>query len=108
MFEPGSVFKIVAASAALEEGKFKESDRFFCENGSYKVANHILHDHHPHGWLTFSEVIAESSNIGTTKIAQGLGPDTIYRYASAFGFGERTGIAMPGEIPGILKEPRFW
>lgn len=108
MFEPGSVFKIVAASAALEEEKFKESDRFFCENGSYKVANHILHDHQPHGWLTFSEVIAQSSNIGTTKIAQSLGAQTIYRYASAFGFGKNTGIAMPGEIPGVLKEPRFW
>ncbi len=108
MFEPGSVFKIVTASAALEEGRFKESDRFFCENGSYKVANHILHDHQPHGWLTFSEVIAESSNIGTTKIAQGLGADIIYHYASAFGFGKKTGIAMPGEISGVLKETKFW
>lgn len=108
MFEPGSVFKIVAASAALEEGKFKESDRFFCENGSYKVANHILHDHQPHGWLTFSHVIAESSNIGTTKIAQSLGADIIYKYADAFGFGKSTGIYMPGEIQGVLKAPKFW
>lgn len=108
MFEPGSVFKIVTASAALEEGIFNEADRFFCENGSYKVANHILHDHQPHGWLTFSHVIAESSNIGTTKIAQRLGADIIYKYASAFGFGKNLGIAMPGEIPGVLKEPKYW
>ncbi|HAH21105.1 MAG: hypothetical protein A2Y00_00415 [Omnitrophica WOR_2 bacterium GWF2_43_52] len=108
MFEPGSVFKIVTASAALEEGTFKESDRFFCENGSYKVANHILHDHQPHGWLTFSHVIAESSNIGTTKIAQGLGADIIYKYAAAFGFGKSTGIYMPGEISGVLKAPKTW
>lgn len=108
MFEPGSVFKIVAASAALEEGRFNELDRFFCENGSYRVANHILHDHQPHGWLTFKEVIAESSNIGTTKIAQSLGPDTIYNYAKKFGFGSMSGIDLPGEIPGILKEPRLW
>lgn len=108
MFEPGSVFKIVAASAALEEGRFSEGDRFFCENGSYRVANHILHDHHPHGWLTFSKVIAESSNIGTTKIAQGLGADILYKYASLFGFGKPSGIDMPGEIAGMLKEPRRW
>lgn len=108
MFEPGSVFKIVTASAALEEGKFDESDRFFCENGSYRVANHILHDHQPHGWLTFKEVIAESSNIGTTKIAQKLGGQTIYNYAKAFGFGSVTGLDLPGEIPGMLKETRSW
>ncbi len=108
MFEPGSVFKIVTASAALEENKFKESDRFFCENGAYRVANHILHDHHPHGWLTFREVILESSNIGTTKIAQALGPDKIYEYATRFGFGKKLGVDLPGEISGVLKEPRIW
>ena len=108
MFEPGSVFKIVTASAALEEEKFNESNRFFCENGSYRVANHILHDHHPHGWLTFSQVIAESSNIGTTKIAQALGGDAVYKYANLFGFGKKLGVDLPGEISGVLKETRNW
>lgn len=108
MFEPGSVFKVITASAALEERRFKESDRFFCENGSYKVANHILHDHKPHGWLTFSYVFANSSNIGTVKIAQGLGADTVYNYAKAFGFGNALGIDIQGEINGILKEPKTW
>ena len=108
MFEPGSVFKIVTASAALEEKRFNEADRFFCENGAYRVANHILHDHHPHGWLTFSGVFSESSNIGTTKIAQALGPDVVYKYASAFGFGRTLGIDIAGEIPGVLKEPKVW
>lgn len=108
MFEPGSVFKIVTASAALEEKRFNEADRFFCENGAYRVANHILHDHHPHGWLTFSGVFVESSNIGTTKIAQGLGADAVYKYASAFGFGRTLGIDIAGEIPGVLKEPKVW
>ncbi len=108
MFEPGSVFKIVTAAAALEEGRFNELDRFFCENGSYRVANHILHDHQPHGWLTFSQVFTESSNIGTTKIAQSLGSDIIYRYAASFGFGKTLGLALPGEIPGVLKEPKTW
>ncbi len=108
MFEPGSVFKIVTASAALEEKKFDESDKIFCENGSYRVASHILHDHTSHGWLTFREVIEESSNIGTTKIAQELGPNTVYRYVKLFGFGERTGVDLDGEIPGSAKEPKAW
>jgi len=108
LFEPGSVFKIVTAAAALEENKVSEDDRFFCENGSYKVASHVLHDHTPHGWLTFREVIEQSSNIGTTKVAQILGPETVYKYGRLFGFGAKTGIELPGEISGMLKEPRFW
>jgi cell division protein FtsI/penicillin-binding protein 2 len=108
LFEPGSVFKIVTASAALEEKKVSEEDRFFCENGSYRVANHILHDHVPHGWLTFREVIEESSNIGTTKVAQILGPNIVYKYIRLFGFGSKLGIDLPGEISGMTKEPRFW
>ncbi len=108
LFEPGSVFKIVTASAAIEEKKVNEEDRFFCENGSYRVANHILHDHQPHGWLTFRQVIEESSNIGTTKVAQILGPDIIYKYIKLFGFGSKLGIDLPGEISGMSKEPRFW
>jgi cell division protein FtsI (penicillin-binding protein 3) len=108
LFEPGSVFKIVTASAALEENKVSEEIKFFCENGSYRVANHILHDHHPHGWLTFQEVIEQSSNIGTTKVAQLLGGELIYRYARLFGFGAKLGINLPGEIAGMIKVPRFW
>lgn len=108
MFEPGSVFKIVTASGALEEKKVSEEDRFFCENGSYRVYNHILHDHQAHGWLNFREVIEQSSNIGTTKVAQILGPNLLYRYIKLFGFGAKSGIGMPGEITGIVREPRFW
>jgi len=108
LFEPGSSFKIVTASAALEERKVVEEDRFFCENGAYRVATHILHDHRPHGWLTFREVIEQSSNIGTTKVAQILGPDVLYRYMRLFGFGKKLGIDLPGEISGMTKEPRLW
>lgn len=107
-FEPGSVFKIVTAAAALENGIVKESDRFFCENGEYRVANHILHDHQSHGWLTFREVMIESSNIGVTKVAQKTGPNLIYKYAKLFGFGSRSGIDLPGEISGSLKHPSQW
>ena len=108
MFEPGSVFKIVAASAAIEEKKVSEEDKFYCENGSWRVGPQILHDHQPHGWLTFREVIGQSSNIGTAKVAQILGPDIIYRYVKLFGFGVKTGVDMPGEVSGMLKEPRLW
>ena len=108
LFEPGSVFKIVTASAALEEKKVNEETRFFCENGAYRVGPHILHDHQPHGWLTFRQVIEESSNIGTTKVAQILGADTVYKYVKLFGFGSKLGVDLPGEISGMIKEPRFW
>lgn len=102
-FEPGSVFKIITACAALEAKIFKEDDKIFCENGSYKVANHILHDHRPHGLLTFSEVFEKSSNIGVTKIAQTVGLKNIYNYAQLFGFGSLTGIELSGETKGMLK-----
>jgi len=108
LFEPGSVFKIVTASAAIEEKKVNEADRFFCENGSYRVASHTLHDHTSHGWLTFKEVIGQSSNIGTTKVAQILGAEIISKYIKLFGFGVKSGIDLPGEISGMAKEPRFW
>lgn len=108
LFEPGSVFKSVTASALLEEKKVVETDKFFCENGSYKFSTHILHDHRPHGTLTFREVIEQSSNIGTAKAAQRLGPDLLYHYIRLFGFGSKTGIDLPGEISGIAREPRFW
>jgi len=108
IFEPGSVFKIVTLASALEEKKFNEDDLIFCENGKYRVSNHILHDHKPHGWLTFRQVIEQSSNIGVTKIAQRLGSDVIFRYTKLFGFGDLSGIDLPGEVDGVNKEPKYW
>lgn len=108
MYEPGSVFKIVAASAALEREAFKESDKIFCENGEYKVANHVLHDHQRHGTLTFQEVVEQSSNIGVTKIAQRMGRQPVYDYAIKFGFAKKTDVDLPGEVSGSLKPPRLW
>ncbi|MDD5120635.1 MAG: penicillin-binding transpeptidase domain-containing protein [Candidatus Omnitrophica bacterium] len=108
LLEPGSVFKIVTASAALEEKKITEEDVIFCENGSYKVGGRILHDHRPHGLLTFRQVIEESSNIGTVKVAQRLGQDKLYQYVRAFGFGSKLGIDISGEISGIINPPRLW
>jgi cell division protein FtsI/penicillin-binding protein 2 len=108
LFEPGSVFKIVTAAAALEEKKVFEEDKFFCENGAWKYSTHILHDHKPHGWLTFRQVIEQSSNIGTAKVAQLLGPDLLYKYIKQFGFGSKLGIDLAGEISGIARPPHFW
>jgi len=108
LFEPGSVFKIVTASAAIEEGRVNENDRVFCENGNYRQSNRILHDHTAHGWLTFREVIEQSSNIGTSKVAQKIGPDVLYKYIKLFGFGSSRGIDLPGEINGMAKPPKLW
>ncbi len=108
MFEPGSVFKIVTASAALEEGLINIADLFYCEKGSYRISNHLLHDHRPHGWLTFKEVIEYSSNIGTVKIAQCLGEKVIYKYVRLYGFGSPAGIDLPGEINGFIRPVSKW
>ena len=107
-FEPGSSFKIVAASGLLEEKTVKPSDKFFCENGEYKWYGHTYHDHTPHGWLAFRDVIKFSSNIGTMKAAQKLGSDRMYKYIKKFGFGARTGIELPGEVTGITSHPGTW
>jgi len=107
-YEPGSVFKIVTASAALQEGVIKEGDMINCEHGAYRVANHILHDHEPLGTISFKQVIELSSNIGTTKVAQRLGARRVYNYAHHFRFGIKTGIDLPGEARGILKPVRQW
>lgn len=108
MFEPGSVFKIVTATAALEEGTVTPEDKIFCENGQYRVGSHTLHDHRPHGELTFEEVIEHSSNIGTVKVAQRLGAQGLYEYVRGFGFGSLTGIDFPSEAAGIIRKPEQW
>ena len=109
VFEPGSVFKIVTASALIEEGLVSPGERFFCERGAYPtVARHVLHDHTPHGWLTFHDVIANSSNIGTAKAAQRLKPEVLYRYIRAFGFGQKTDVELPGEVSGMIAPPARW
>jgi len=109
LFEPGSVFKIVTASALLEEGAIRPDERVFCEEGAYHtIGHHILHDHTGHGWLTFHDVIKYSSNIGTVKAAQRLSPEALYRYIKAFGFGRKTGIELPGEISGLINPPARW
>ena len=107
--EPGSVFKAVTAGALFDAGLITPEDTFFCENGQFHtIGGRILHDHTPHGMLTFRQVIAFSSNIGTVKAAQRLGNERLYAYIRRFGFGEKTGVDLPGEIPGMLRPPSQW
>ena len=109
MFEPGSIFKIVTASALLDEGRIRPDETIFCENGSYAIrGGHVIHDHTPHGTLSFHDVIKFSSNIGTAKAAQRLTPEELYHYIQAFGFGRRTGVDVPGEVGGMVNEPAWW
>jgi len=108
VFEPGSTFKVVTAAAALEENRVTPSDTFFCENGSWDIPGRTIHDHEKEGWLTFTQVIARSSNIGTAKVARRVGRDPLYRYARAFGFGMPTGCGLPGDGVGILRPTKDW
>jgi cell division protein FtsI (penicillin-binding protein 3) len=108
VFEPGSLFKVFLAAAALEEKVVSPSDAFYCENGSYKVYDRTIHDLSKHGWLTFKQILKVSSNIGASKVGEKLGKERFYRYISAFGFGEKTQIGLPGEGKGIVHHPRYW
>ncbi|HPN65791.1 MAG TPA: penicillin-binding transpeptidase domain-containing protein [Candidatus Omnitrophota bacterium] len=109
MYEPGSIFKIVTAAAVLQQNAVGLSDRFYCENGAWKRAGgKVLHDHKPHGWLTFRQVIEKSSNIGTVKVAMKLGSNGLYEYIKKFGFGDLTGVDLPGEVPGFIRPPSKW
>jgi cell division protein FtsI (penicillin-binding protein 3) len=106
--EPVSTFKPVSIVAALEKGKITPETKINCENGAFKIGNFTLKDHTPLGELKCDEILAKSSNIGTTKIAFLLEDQDFYDYARRFGFGEKTGIEVPGEIPGILHPPSKW
>jgi len=107
-FEPGSVFKVVTASAILEEKAVDLGDKFDCENGAWKTGKRILHDHRPHGVMTFKEVIEMSSNIGTVKAAIVMGAEKMYKYMKLFGFYEKTGIDLPGEVLGMNRPFSRW
>ena len=107
-FEPGSTFKIVTAAAALEKGIKKPEDRIFAEMGKFKIGKRFIHDIHKYGWLTFKECVVFSSNIGMTKVAMEVGEESLFDYAKRLGFGEKTGIDLPGEAQGILPAPGKW
>jgi len=107
-FEPGSVFKVILAAGALEEGVVRPSDRFHGENGAIEVGGVTIRDHEKYGWLTVQEILAHSSNVGAIKIGQKLGKSLYYHYISGFGFGSLTGLDLPGETPGFIRRPKGW
>ena len=100
MFEPGSTFKIVTASAALEKKKFSPHSLINCENGKYKIGKRTIRDVHRYELLTFEDAVVKSSNIALAKIGLAIGGSGFYETAKKFGFGEKTGIDLPGEAPG--------
>jgi cell division protein FtsI (penicillin-binding protein 3) len=106
--EPGSIMKTFLLSAALEERAVTRETVFHCENGAMPFQGGVLHDVHPYGALTVNDIIGKSSNIGSTKIAQRLGAANYHRYLKAFGFGEATGVDLPGEAVGMLRPVARW
>ena len=106
--EPGSVFKIVVASGALNEGKVNEKTSIYCENGAFAYGGKVLRDHHGYGSLGVHDILVKSSNIGSAKMGLMMGETKFYEYVKRFGFGDRAGIELPGEIPGILRPPHRW
>lgn len=107
-FEPGSTFKTLVAAAALEERVVDKEDLFYCEFGKYPFGGRIIHDTHEYGWLPFYKILQLSSNIGATKIAEKLKKERLFRYIQTFGFGEPTGIDLPGEVPGMVRPLERW
>ncbi|MCM8824168.1 MAG: penicillin-binding protein 2 [Candidatus Omnitrophica bacterium] len=107
-FEPGSVFKVVTLMASLDKGFFSLNDKIFCENGKYKIPGSILHDWKPYGHLSFKDVFKKSSNIGVAKIANALGKEYFYNYIRKLCFGEKTGVDLPGESSGMVKDLKNW
>jgi len=108
MFEPGSTFKIVVIAAALNERAVTPQSEFFCENGRFAYAGKTLKDVHGYGTLNVHDIMVKSSNIGCAKIAMHIGADTFHEYIRRFGFGERTNIGLPGEIPGLVRPRHRW
>ena len=108
VYEPGSTFKIVAYSAAIEKGLVKPDDTIDCQMGSITVAKRVIHDHHPFGVLTIAEALAKSSNVGAIKLGLKVGDSSMFDFIKQYGFGARTGVELPGETAGILRPLNRW
>ena len=107
-YEPGSTLKVVIAAAALEEEVMEPDTLIYGGDGQMPVAGTIVHDPAKSGWMTFSDVMVQSSNVGAIKMAVELGQLRVFHYLKAFGFGEKTGIDLPGESSGIVHHPDTW
>ncbi|MFA6456300.1 MAG: penicillin-binding transpeptidase domain-containing protein [Bacteroidota bacterium] len=113
MYEPGSVFKIVTASAALENQVTTLDKKFYAENGKYRIEYpgkkvRWINDSHPMRDVTFLEAMAYSSNIVMAKVSDLIGQEKLYKQARDFGFGMATGVELPAESNGQLKKTSEW
>ncbi len=108
VYEPGSTFKLVTISGALEEKVTRPDEVFDCQMGSIVYNGMRIRDSKPHGLLPVSDILAESSDVGSIKIGLRLGEDRFYKYIRAFGFGQQTGIELPGETRGMTKPVNRW
>lgn len=108
IYEPGSTFKPFVVAWALQEKVIQRDELFNCEHGEYRMGKRLLHDHHPYGDLSVTDILVKSSNIGMAKIGQRLGNARLYDAAVSFGFGGKTGIDLPGELSGILRPLSEW
>jgi cell division protein FtsI (penicillin-binding protein 3) len=108
VYEPGSTFKIVAYSAAIEKGLVRPDDKIDCQMGQITVAGRLIHDHKPFGVLTIADALAQSSNVGAIKLGLLVGNESMYDYMKRLGFGSRTGIDLAGESAGLLRSLARW
>ena len=111
VFEPGSTFKIVAGSAALNEGLVTSASRFDCSEDTMQFRGRTVRlprDSHDHGVMSVQEIMELSSNRGAARLGGLLGEDRLYKYARAFGFGESSGYGLGGEVAGILPQVKNW
>lgn len=108
IYEPGSTFKIVPFSAALEKGLVTPEDRIDCQMGAITVAGRVINDHTAFGTLTITQALEKSSNVAAIKLGLRVGNESMYDYMTRYGFGSRTGIELPGETAGLLRPVRRW
>jgi len=108
IYEPGSTFKLITLAAALDQDLTRPDEVFNCENGAVYIAGHRIRDHKPFGMLTVSDILAQSSDVGAIKIALRMGAPKFYEYIRGFGFGQQTGVDLPGESRGILRKLDNW
>ena len=108
LFEPGSTFKSFSILAVLNENLVKPGELVYGENGSFVFGKRVIHDSHPNQWMTVRDVVVSSSNIGTIKFADRLTNEQLYNYFTMFGFGQKSGINIPGEANKAIRDYKKW
>jgi cell division protein FtsI (penicillin-binding protein 3) len=108
VYEPGSVFKTVTYSSAFEEKLARPEEIINCDPGYIVVGGIKIRDSHHIGTVTLERAYAESSDVGSVKMALRLGPERFYRHIQSYGFGQLTNIELPGETRGLVRSPNRW